>query len=136
MNKPHKADSGKTRRTGPPDRLHTDRTIPSILDPTELDDTWENLDEAVDIFAEEAPEPIDFRHGHEPDDDDTPDESMNEITRAAESIPADTPADRADRSAEREEHPPMPPSIDDVLDKDLIPDPADDLPRAVTPRKR
>ncbi|MCY0854572.1 MULTISPECIES: hypothetical protein [unclassified Cupriavidus] len=136
MKKPHKVDSGKTRRTGSPGRPRTDRTIPSILDSTELEDVWENIEEAVDEFTERAAEPIDFPHGHDPDEDDAPEEGMNEITRAAESIPADTPADRADRSAEREEHPPAPPNIDDVLDKDLMPDPADDAPRAGKHRKR
>jgi hypothetical protein len=136
MKRPHKADSGKTRRTGPPDRPSTGRTIPGVRDANAQEYVPADLDETVDVFAEQVAEPNDFRHGHYPDDDDAPDEGMNEITRAAESIPADTPADRADRSAEREEHPPMPPSIDDVLDKDLLPDPADEVPRAGKPRKR
>lgn len=136
MKKPHKMDSGKAPRSGSPDRPRTDRTIPSILDSTELEDVWENIEEAVDAFTERTAEPIYSPHGHDPDEDDAPEEGMNEITRAAESIPADTPADRADRSAKREEHPPAPPNIDDVLDKDLIPDPADDAPRAGKHRKR
>lgn len=136
MKRPHKVDPGKTQRTGPPDRPGTGRAIPSILDASKQVYLWADIDETVDVFTEQTAEPTDFRHGHYPDDDDAPDEVTNEITRAAESIPADTPSDRADRSAEREEHPPMPPSIDDVLDKDLLPDPADDVPRAGKPRKR
>ncbi len=136
MKKPQKVDSGKTRRTGSPARPRTSRAIPAILDSTEPEDTWENMAEAVDAFTERTAEPIEYPHGHDPDEDDVPEEGMNEITRAAENIPADTPADRADRSAQREEHPPAPPNIDDVLDKDLIPDPDDDAPRARKHRKR
>lgn len=136
MKKPHKVDSGKTRRTGFPDRPRPERRLPGMPDSAGAEDLWENIDETIDAFAGQTAEPIDFRHGHEPDEDDAPEEGMDEITRAAESIPADTPADRADHSAQREEHPPAPPSIDDVLDKDLIPDPADDAPHAGKPRKR
>ncbi len=136
MKKPYKADSGKTRRTGSPDRPRSERTIPSILDSIDPEDMWKETAEAVEELTDRTAEPIDFPHGHEPDEDEAPEDGMNEVTRAAESMPVGTPADRADHSAQREEHPPVPPSIDDVLDKDLTPDPADDPPRARTPRKR
>ncbi|QBY53101.1 hypothetical protein [Cupriavidus oxalaticus] len=122
MHKPPKADLGGTRRSGPPRRSHANRSMPSILDPIEPEEVWEDVERAVEQIVERVVEPVDFPHGHHPDDDDAPEDGRNEITRAAESIPSDSPADRADHSAVREEHPPMPPSIDDILDQDLVPD--------------
>jgi hypothetical protein len=110
--------------------------MPSILDPVEPEEVRENIEDAVEQIVERVAEPIDFPHGHQPDDDDPPDEGLSEITRAAESIPADNPADRADHSAVREDHPPVPPSIDDILDNDLIPVPAHGTRHARKPGKR
>lgn len=95
--------------------------MPSVLDPIEPDEVWEDIERAVEQIVERVVEPVDFPHGHQPDADDVPEEGQNEITRAAESIPSDSPADRADHSAVREEHPPMPPSIDDIVNQDLVP---------------
>ena len=71
-------------------------SIPSTLDPDldlGSDDIEEELGE-LDVASHAAPE------------DEVPEEDVGEITRAAESLPADTPVDRADRTEEREEHPP------------------------------
>ncbi|MEM5432989.1 hypothetical protein [Cupriavidus oxalaticus] len=122
MHKPPKVDLGGTRRSGAPHRSRANRAMPSILDPIEPEEVWENIEQAVEQIVERVLEPVDFPHGHQPDDDDVPEEGQDEITRAAESIPSDSPADRTDHSAVREEHPPMPPSIDDVVDQDLIPE--------------
>lgn len=136
MHKPRKVDLGKARRSGSPHQSDTTRAMPTILDPIEPEEVWENIEEAVEQIVERVAAPIDFPHGHQPDDDDVPDEGLNEITRAAESISADIPADRADHSAVREEHPPVPPSIDDILNKDVIPVPAHDTRHAGKPGKR
>ncbi len=122
MHKPPKVDLGRTRRSGSPHRSHANRAMPSILDPIEAEEVREDIERAVEQIVERVVEPVDFPHGHQPDDDDAPEEGRNEITRAAESIPADSPADRADHSAVREEHPPLPPSMDDIVNQDLIPD--------------
>jgi hypothetical protein len=136
MHKPRKVDLGKARRSGSPHRSHANRAMPSILDPIEPEEVWENIEEAVEQIVERVAEPIDHPHGYQPDDDEAPEEAVNEITRAAETIPADNPADRADHSAVREEHPPTPPSIDDILDKDLIPVPAGGARHERNPGKR
>lgn len=124
MYKPRKAESGKTRRGRSPHRLHADRAMPSILDPIEPEEVRENIEEAVEQVVERVAEPIDSPHGHRPDDDEVPEEDRDEIARAAESIPADIPADRADHSEVREEHPPVSPGVEDEPDKGLIPVPA------------
>ncbi|MBP0630969.1 hypothetical protein [Cupriavidus sp. AcVe19-1a] len=122
MHKPPKVDLGGTRRSGSPHRSHTHRAMPSVLDPIEPEEVWEDVERAVEQIVERVVEPVDFPRGHHPDEDDAPEEGQNEITRAVENIPSDSPADRADHSAVREEHPPMPPSIDDIVDQDLLPD--------------
>lgn len=136
MHKPRKVDLGETRRSGSPHRAHPKRAMPSILDPIEPEEARENIEEAVEQVVERTAEPIDFPHGHQPDDDEAPEEGLNEISRAAESIPADNPADKADHSALREEHPPMPPTVDDILDKDLPLVPAPGTRRAKKSGKR
>lgn len=81
----------------------TGGNVPSTLDP-------DLTEPAEDIDAELAQ--ID-RERHESPDDALPEELISEeVERAAERLPADVPVDKADRTDEREEHPPTPPRID------------------------
>lgn len=95
-----------TKFSRPPDddRRRADQTgasdpesIPSTLDP--------NLDpDAIDLEAE-----LDDveRERHTATEEDNPeDEIFGEVQRAAESLPADTPVDRADQTDKRMENPP------------------------------
>ncbi|MCY1224476.1 hypothetical protein D9M72_366340 [compost metagenome] len=45
-----------------------------------------------------------------PPEDEIPEEEIaDEVVRAAEGLPAEVPVDKADRTGDREEHPPHPP---------------------------
>ncbi|WP_420995490.1 hypothetical protein ACKI2N_005190 [Cupriavidus sp. 30B13] len=74
-------------------------SIPSTLDPR-LDAEAADIENELDESA---------RQSHEPPPDEVPEEDMGEVERAAESLPADTPVDRADQTDQREEHPPSRP---------------------------
>ncbi|CAG2147301.1 hypothetical protein [Cupriavidus plantarum] len=78
-------------------------SIPSTLDP--------NLDtEAFDL--EDEIDEID-RENHDPVEQDNPeDEIFADVQRAAEAMPADTPADRADQTDKRMEKPPRAADLD------------------------
>ncbi|WP_404995015.1 hypothetical protein [Cupriavidus pauculus] len=72
-------------------------SIPSTLDP--------NLDpDAADIERELGEVE---RESHQPPEDEIPEEEISdEVIRAAEGLPADTPVDRADQTDKRMENPP------------------------------
>jgi hypothetical protein len=72
--------------------------LTSILDP-DLELDAENDEAALRLYADER---------HAPPEDDPPEDDPYEVERAAESLPSDVPADRADRTDDREEYPPRP----------------------------
>lgn len=73
--------------------------IPSTLDP-DLDQETNDIEDEIAHRDDEA---------HSAEEDETPEEEIaEEVVRAAEALPADVPVDKADRTDEREEHPPRP----------------------------
>jgi len=92
--------SKTTRQTHPDREVNTDEPhgIPSTLDPS-LDP------EATDELEQELSDVT--REGHVPPEDEIPEEEIEEeVRRAAEELPADTPVDRADQTDKRMENPP------------------------------
>lgn len=72
--------------------------IPSTLDPRLDTDAAEDIEREIEDVSRER---------HETDDDALPeDEIFDEVRRAAEELPADTPVDRADQTDKRMENPP------------------------------
>ncbi|RZT39073.1 hypothetical protein [Cupriavidus agavae] len=94
----------KTTRTTPPETpddtgASDPRSIPSTLDPN-LD--TENLDLELDDDLSDVE-----REGRGGTEDVLPEEEISEeVQRAAEELPADTPVDRADQTDKRMENPP------------------------------
>ncbi|WP_172966126.1 hypothetical protein [Cupriavidus pauculus] len=94
----------KTTRQGRPEAAAPDvdlsetESIPSTLDPTLDPETTEELEREIGDIAPE---------NHEPPEDEIPEEAIfEEVRRAAEELPADTPVDRADQTDKRMENPP------------------------------
>ncbi|SDP49243.1 hypothetical protein SAMN04488595_11043 [Ralstonia sp. 25mfcol4.1] len=96
----------KTTRHGRPDADSKSRNleaadpegIPSTLDPRLDSEATEDIERELGDVSRER---------HEPDDDELPeDEIFDEVRRAAEELPADTPVDRADQTDKRMENPP------------------------------
>lgn len=87
-------------------------SIPSTLDPN-LDTETFDLEDGLDELA---------REGHDPIEQDNPeDEIYADVQRAAEAMPVDTPADRADQTDKRMERPPRPDlNLDDDEDDDEL----------------
>ncbi|GJG96980.1 hypothetical protein [Cupriavidus pauculus] len=72
--------------------------IPSTLDPSLEAEATDDLERELSDVACES---------HEPSDDELPeDEIFEEVRRAAEELPSDTPVDRADQTDKRMETPP------------------------------
>ena len=72
-------------------------SIPSTLDP-DLDLDASDIERELDDVARER---------HQPDEDEIPEDAISdEVVRAAEGLPADTPVDRADQTDKRMENPP------------------------------
>ncbi|TXI79465.1 MULTISPECIES: hypothetical protein [unclassified Cupriavidus] len=88
-----------TRHATPADQTGKSdpESIPSTLDP--------NLDpDATDLERELAEHE---REEHDPVEQDNPEEEIyGDVQRAAESLPADVPVDRADQTDKRMENPP------------------------------
>lgn len=98
-------------------RTDTPGSIPSTLDP-DLSQETDDLEEELREHAAER---------HMPPLDEPRDEDPYEIQTAAESLPADMPVDRADRTDDREERPPARSLRGDPLaDRDLDEEMADD----------
>ena len=73
--------------------------IPSTLDP-DLDQETSDIESELEQRDEDA---------HMPAEDEIPEEEIaDEVVRAAEGLPAEVPVDKADRTGDREEHPPNP----------------------------
>lgn len=73
--------------------------IPSTLDP-DLDQEASDIESELEQRDEDA---------HMPAEDEIPEEEIaDEVVRAAEGLPAEVPVDKADRTDDREEHPPNP----------------------------
>jgi len=89
---PHDTPSRQGDKTGASDP----ESIPSTLDP--------NLDtDASDLERELGQAERDL---HVAEEDNPEDEISDEVQRAAESLPSDTPVDRADQTDKRMENPP------------------------------
>ncbi|WP_439686032.1 Ribonuclease E [Cupriavidus oxalaticus] len=74
--------------------------IPSTLDP-DLEQETSDIESEIEQRDEDA---------HMPPEDEIPEEEIaDEVVRAAEGLPAEVPVDKADRTDDREEHPPQPP---------------------------
>ncbi|BDB27671.1 hypothetical protein Tamer19_24140 [Cupriavidus sp. TA19] len=71
--------------------------IPSTLDP-DLDQETNDIESELEQRDEES---------HMPPEDEIPEEEIaDEVVRAAEGLPAEVPVDKADRTDDRDEHPP------------------------------
>ncbi|MFJ4292586.1 hypothetical protein ACIP1U_22810 [Cupriavidus sp. NPDC089707] len=74
--------------------------IPSTLDP-DLEQETSDIESEIEQRDDDA---------HMPPEDEIPEEEIaDEVVRAAEGLPAEVPVDKADRTDDREEHPPQPP---------------------------
>jgi hypothetical protein len=91
------------RHSQPDDTAETSDTdepqgIPSTLDPSLDSEATDDIEKELGDIA---------RARHEPPEDEIPeDEIFEEVRRAAEELPADTPVDRADQTDKRMENPP------------------------------
>lgn len=74
--------------------------IPSTLDP-DLEQATDDIEEEIEQREIET---------HAAQEDENPEEEIaDEVMHAAEDLPAEVPVDKADRTDEREEHPPRAP---------------------------
>ncbi|AQV98040.1 hypothetical protein BJN34_29670 [Cupriavidus necator] len=74
--------------------------IPSTLDP-DLERETDDIEEEIEERENEA---------HTAQDEESPEEEIaDEVMHAAEDLPAEVPADKADHTDQREEHPPRAP---------------------------